>query len=186
MTDATGTTPPPIPPDDKDWTWVLDRACPECGFEAGAFPREQVGEMLRNNIDEWVDVLQSPDDALRRRPAPDVWSPLEYAAHVADVFAIYRQRLQLMLDDDGPHYPNWDQDESAVQRRYDLMNPVAVAGHLIDEGTRLADLFDTVDGDQWDRTGFRSDGASFTIETFARYFIHDPIHHLHDIANAAR
>ncbi|MBV8693173.1 MAG: DinB family protein, partial [Actinobacteria bacterium] len=23
--------------------------------------------------------------------------------------------------------------------------------------------------------------ASFTIDTFARYFIHDPIHHLHDV-----
>lgn len=23
--------------DDKDWTWVIERACPECGFDAGAF-----------------------------------------------------------------------------------------------------------------------------------------------------
>jgi hypothetical protein len=31
------------------------------------------------------------------------------------------------------------------------------------------------------RPGRRSDGATFTAETFARYFIHDPIHHLHDV-----
>ena len=39
--------PPPIEPDAKDWTWVLDRPCPECGFDARAFPREEVGAMLR-------------------------------------------------------------------------------------------------------------------------------------------
>jgi hypothetical protein len=38
-----------------------------------------------------------------------------------------------------------------------------------------------VTGDQWQRTGNRSDGARFTVETFARYFAHDPVHHLYDV-----
>jgi len=38
-----------------------------------------------------------------------------------------------------------------------------------------------VAGDQWARTGRRGDGASFTVETFARYFVHDPVHHLYDV-----
>ena len=37
-------------------------------------------------------------------------------------------------------------------------------------------------GDQWQRTGSRSDGAAFTVATFARYFVHDPVHHLDDVA----
>jgi len=41
--------------------------------------------------------------------------------------------------------------------------------------------FDRVHGEQWERPGRRSDGAHFTVATFARYFIHDPIHHLHDV-----
>ena len=28
-----------IEPDTKDWTWVLDRPCPECGFEASTRDR---------------------------------------------------------------------------------------------------------------------------------------------------
>jgi hypothetical protein len=39
----------PIAPDTKDWTWVLERACPECGFDARAFPREEAGRMVRAN-----------------------------------------------------------------------------------------------------------------------------------------
>jgi hypothetical protein len=27
-----------IEPDEKDWTWTLDRSCPDCGFEAAAVP----------------------------------------------------------------------------------------------------------------------------------------------------
>jgi hypothetical protein len=28
--------PDAITPDTKDWTWVLERACPECGFDPAA------------------------------------------------------------------------------------------------------------------------------------------------------
>lgn len=39
----------------------------------------------------------------------------------------------------------------------------------------------TVREPQWDRTGHRSDGSSFTVDSFARYLLHDPIHHLDDV-----
>ena len=46
----------------------------------------------------------------------------------------------------------------------------------------LADRFASVEGAAWQRTGNRSDGATFTVDTFARYFVHDPVHHLDDVA----
>ena len=45
----------------------------------------------------------------------------------------------------------------------------------------LAERFADVADDQWTRTGTRSDGAKFTVHTFAQYLIHDPIHHVHDV-----
>ena len=39
---------------------------------------------------------------------------------------------------------------------------------------------------QWSRTGTRSDGVDFTVETFAVYFVHDPIHHAWDIEEGYR
>ena len=50
-----------------------------------------------------------------------------------------------------------------------------------DAAEAVASRFETVSGDQWERRGSRSDGAQFTVATFARYFIHDPIHHLRDV-----
>jgi hypothetical protein len=169
-----------IIPDTKDWTWVLRRPCPECGFDTRAFPRENTGTLLLDNAASWVEVLARPGDDLRRRPRPDTWSPLEYACHVRDVFRLYAYRLDLMLTRDDPTFPNWDQDVTAVEQRYGEQEPAAVSADL-DAGSReLAAGFDAV-GDRWERTGTRGDGARFTVETFARYLVHDPVHHLYDV-----
>ncbi len=70
------------------------------------------------------------------------------------------------------------------RRAYDLQDPAVVGRELVDAGEVLADRFAAVAGDQWSRTGVRSDGAVFTVETFARYLAHDPIHHLWDVGAA--
>jgi hypothetical protein len=167
-----------ITPDTKDWTWVLDRPCPECGLDTTTFAHDEIPAMLRANAAAWVDVLAGPH--ARTRPTPTTWSPLEYAAHVRDVCRVYTERLHLMLTQDAPDYPNWDQDTTAVEDRYDEQDPATVARELTAAADHLAEDFASVTGDQWLRTGTRSDGAHFTVDTFARYFIHDPIHHLHD------
>jgi DinB family protein len=169
-----------IVPDTKDWTWVLQRPCPDCGFDTQNFPVTKVPDMLVTNANAWQELLTAPAD-LRRRPAPDKWSALEYGCHVRDVFRLYDQRLELMLTTDDPLFPNWDQDATAVADRYQDQDPAEVAAALTEAGQALANRFDTVTGSQWNRPGRRSDGATFSIETFARYFIHDPVHHLYDV-----
>ena len=169
----------PITPDTKDWTWVLERGCPECGFDVRAFPRAEVGTMIRENATTWQALLAHPD--ARRRPRDDVWSGLEYGCHVRDVFALYFERLQLMLEHDDPLFPNWDQDAAAVENAYHRQDPGEVAASLRASADRLAGAFDGLAPSDWERPGRRSDGAVFTIESFARYLIHDPIHHVHDV-----
>jgi hypothetical protein len=177
----------PIVPETKDWTWVLQRRCPECGFEASAFPREQVSQLIRDNAAAWRELLGTAldrgdgDAALRQRPSDDRWSGLEYACHVRDVFRIYDYRLGLMLTRDEPTFPNWDQDESAVAERYNEQDPATVTDELLAAAETLAGSFEGVGGQAWDRTGIRCDGVHFTVESFARYMVHDPIHHVVDV-----
>ena len=95
----------------------------------------------------------------------------------------YDERLGLMLTEGDPTYPNWDQDATAVEDRYDEQDPPTVARELGEAAEALARSFEGVHGDAWSRTGTRSDGARFTVETFARYMIHDPVHHLHDVTS---
>jgi DinB superfamily len=171
----------PIVPDDKDWTWVLARPCPECGFDAAAVPPETVASRLRDNAAAWQRVLAQPEAEVRRRPADNRWSPLEYACHVRDVCGLYRQRLRLMVAEDDPLYPNWDQDATAVEERYGEQDPSLVSAQLAEAAALLADGFDGVRGEQWLRPGRRSDGARFSIAGFSRYLLHDPVHHLFDV-----
>ena len=168
-----------ITPDTKDWTFVLERVCPECSFDIRSFPREQVGQMIRDNAAKWGPALAHPEVA--QRPSPDRWSALEYACHVRDVFRLYDERLAMMIETDDPSYPNWDQDAAAVEQRYGEQDPERVGTELSAAATSLAESFDGVQGAQWERTGKRSDGANFTVESFARYLIHDPIHHIWDV-----
>ena len=168
-----------ITPDSKNWTWVLDRPCPECGLDTSTFAREEIPALLRANAAAWQSALAG--GGVAERPRPGKWSPLEYGCHVRDVCRLYDYRLSLMLDTDDPLYPNWDQDETAIADRYHEQDPAVVAAELAVAADALAARFEAVTGDQWQRSGRRSDGASFTVETFGRYFLHDPVHHLWDV-----
>src|SRR5689334_22836027 len=118
-----------IQPDTKDWTWVLERPCPECGFDAAAMDVDAIGAMVRDNAAAWREVLRRPNVDERRTPT--VWSPLEYACHVRDVFRLYEERLELMLTQDDPLYANWDQDETAIAEDYAGQDPAVVADELV-------------------------------------------------------
>jgi hypothetical protein len=169
----------PIVPDVKSWTWVLERPCPDCGFDVAAIDVERLGDHIRANAAEWPELLAHPHADLR--PTGDQWSALEYACHVRDVLRIYEQRLRSMLDTEEPHFDNWDQDATAIDDRYELQDPATVGSELVEAAAVHAATWDTVGRDKWDRTGVRSDGARFTIWSFGAYFMHDPIHHLDDV-----
>jgi hypothetical protein len=98
------------------------------------------------------------------------------------VFVLFEERLQLRLTQDDPTFVNWDQDATAIAKCYWEDDPATVCEALVVAGGQLATAFDRVRDDQWQRTGTRSDGARFTVESFERYLLHDPIHHLQDVA----
>jgi hypothetical protein len=176
MTTSTPTAPEP---DDKDWTWVIHEPCPDCGFEPAAVERAAVPALTRRYAAAMAEALREPGAAVR--PAPAVWSPLEYGCHLRDVCALFARRLELMLTEDDPEFENWDQDVTAVQDRYWEQPPAAVEAQLTEAADAIADAFAAVSGAQWERPGRRSNGSVFTVDTFARYFLHDLAHHAADV-----
>lgn len=172
------TSPEAIVPESKDWTYVITDGCAECGFKPTVAPL--TGALLRATIPAWRAALADPE--ARTRPAATVWSPVEYACHVRDTCRIFRERLGRMLTEDDPRFANWDQDATAIADDYFHADPAVVIAQLEREAEATASAFDAVAGAQWRRPGRRSDGASFTVETFAVYFLHDVVHHVHDVA----
>jgi len=171
-----------VPPDTKDWTWVLQRPCPECGYDASAVPPEELGDAVRVTLAPWRAALARPHAAVR--PRPDVWSVLEYGCHVRDVFRVFDGRLALLLEQDDPQFADWDQDATALAEGYHRQDPDAVQGELTAAGEAIAARFDAVPPTAWERPGRRSNGSVFTVRTLGLYFLHDVEHHLYDVRPA--
>jgi hypothetical protein len=168
-----------ITPDTKDWTWVLERPCTECGWDTRKSAVDRAGPTARCIGQAWVEVLSG--GSVHERPRPGTWSPLEYGCHVRDVFRIGVSRLRLMVEEHEPTFPNWDQDATALEDAYPSQDPVVVTGELLAAAEQTASLLDALAPTQLDNGGLRSDGARFTVASFTRYLLHDPVHHLHDV-----
>ena len=169
-----------IEPDTKSWAWVLERPCPDCAYDASTVVLRDMGMTIRDTASQWEVILLHP--GATKRPVENVWSPSEYGCHVRDVMRMADFRLELMTTEDDPMFTNWNQDETAVAERYDLQDPLIVRRELAIAGDLLAERFDGITAGQWSRSGLRSDGTRFTVESFSRYFLHDPIHHLWDVS----
>lgn len=167
-------------PDTKDWTWTLTSRCDQCGLSAGEVEVAEIPDRAEAAAAEWVQILTS-SPAVSARPEPDVWSPLEYGAHVRDVYRLFDERLAIMLAEDNPTFPNWNQDETAIAEEYIESDPDEVAAELAAAAESFVDRLRSLTADQLERRGRRSDGAEFTVATFSQYFLHDVVHHLWDV-----
>ena len=109
------------PPDDKNWTWVLERPCPDCRFDARTIARHAIGATLGQLWGAWQEVLSRGELVRQRPPGGRMghhWSALEYGCHVRHVFVLFDERLRLMLTQQDPTFLNWDQDATAIAKRY--------------------------------------------------------------------
>ncbi len=174
-----GAEPVAPPPDDKDWTFVLDTPCAECGYLGSAVPLDELPDRIRAATAPWPAILSRPDVAVR--PAETVWSALEYGCHVRDVLRIFTHRLELMRAQDNPLFENWDQDATALEQRYWEQDPAVVSGELMMAAAENVVGWSSVRAEEWDRPGRRSNGSVFTVATLGQYFLHDLVHHLHDV-----
>jgi hypothetical protein len=174
------TVDPPQPePDDKDWTWVLGRRCPDCGFDPAIVAKGDIAATVLAATPRWQVALARND--VRERPNPSTWSVLEYGCHIRDVHIMFGARATLMLTDDNPEFANWDQDQTALEKRYWTADPGQVAQELESAAQQAAAAFTGLSDAQWSRRGRRSNGSVFTTETLGIYYLHDIAHHLYDV-----
>jgi hypothetical protein len=103
---------------------------------------------------------------------------------VRDVHRIFDQRAHLMLDEDAPHFPNWDQDQTALADAYASQRPDTVAAELAEAAEAVANTYATVPDGAWSRRGLRSNGSEFTVASIAVYHLHDIVHHAWDVDSA--
>ena len=168
-----------------------DPICEECGFEYEALAPADVPAQLRSFAKRYRAPLtrflrdEDGDALVRQRPAPAVWSALEYAAHVRDVFANDARWIDQCMEEDRPTLQGPGPDELATAGRYNEADPVAVADALAANAEALAARIEAVPADGWDRVGLRR-GEERSVLLQARRAVHEGSHHLLDIGRGLR
>lgn len=155
-------------------------SCAQCGFDYASVAAEALPARLLAFPPRYATALRTAPDP-RRRPAPEVWSPLEYTCHVRDVFDVQRTRLHLALRADRPEFAPMGREERAAA--YAVEDPEAVLAGLTAAADALAAAFAGLRGAQWERAGVYPwpERRERSMVWLGRHTVHEGEHHLLDI-----
>jgi hypothetical protein len=173
---------------------AVDGICRECGFDYDGLSNDEVVDALRGFDRRYRAPMtrglpgETLDDLLRAHPLPGVWSALEYACHVRDVFAGQRGRLALALREDMPTFESMRRDERAVEERYNEQDPAAVADALAANAEELATALAALTPSEWSRRAMYGypEPTERDMAWVARHTVHEGRHHLLDIGRVLR
>jgi hypothetical protein len=159
--------------------------CTECGFAYADVTADTLPGRLANFGPRYTTTLTAAPEP-RRRPAPEVWSPLEYTCHVRDVLDVQRDRLQLALRVEAPEFPPMGRDELAVTSAYHRQDPDEVLRQLTAAALALAAAFGGLRGAGWNRVGVYPwpGRRTRTMLWLGQHTVHEGEHHLRDIGGS--
>ena len=169
-----------VEPDTKDWPWVLAEKCPECGVDAGRLGGTDVPNCSGTPV-----VGGRRCSRARQRPLGSgrtAGRRLNTRAMSETACMVYAGRLARMLAEEAPRFADWDQNVAGAGYAHE--DPQSVAVELRAAAGDFANLLDEVPASAWHRPGVRSDGATFTVDTLARYLARGVLHHLWDVRSA--
>jgi hypothetical protein len=161
------------------------RICDECSFDwdlavdgvlrtLASFP-----DGYRTRLDRF---RRAPDaGVIRRRPSPEVWSALEYAAHLRDVIDFYTDRIDRVLTEERPQMTGVDFSSMPERRGYVEEDPAVVVDEIAGSSVVIEERLRSLSADQWARVGIGMDGDERTLLVLARRLAHDGQHHLLDL-----
>ena len=170
----------------EGWQWAraqTDR-CPQCGEHPAAMERASLGGQLIESAGAWRTFLLGADDAsLRTSPAPGIFSPIQYGAHVRDIQGVYGDRILLMLEQDNPVFPQFNPEEEEWEN-FNRLEADSLANGIEAQARRLAEILERLQPQDWGRTMTRDGGRDgvhqFTVAGLASYVVHESHHHLLD------
>lgn len=160
--------------------------CRECGFVYDLDLAPTVASLAQEHAARFADLLHGPQ-ASASRPAPEFWSPLEYACHVRDVLLVQRERVLAARRTNTPVAEPMGRDERVEHEGYALQDPADVARQLIDAAALFANVLDRLPPADWERTLVYSypAPAERTVRWVALHTLHELRHHLLDARRQA-
>ena len=155
--------------------------CQSCEFDGASYDDASLLDALRALGPTWIALLAMAGPELRVRPAPEVWSAIEYAAHTRDILALHVYGVELALTGDEPTLGPIEADlvESAAST-YGALDPAPVVADLSTHASRLAQIADAAGSDTWAR-GLTIGDERSDVRFLLEHALHDAVHHVRDV-----
>jgi hypothetical protein len=165
--------------------------CEECGFDPAELrPRDMVvairsfGRRYRAPLTRGL-AGEDLDAVVRASPGAGVWSALEYAAHVSQVFAEFDDRVRAALAGDLPDEPVVDW-EGRVAAASPGLEREATAEAVDDAADSLATTLSELNEDEWELPTLTGRGREVEVTELAVIAVHEGSHHLLDVGRVLR
>jgi hypothetical protein len=154
--------------------------CDECGFDGRAWSDADAVSTISDLPRRFSDAVAGLADAdLERRPIPTMWSIAEYVDHVREVLFGMRFLLDSALAAPGTDLGGAPASSFEAEAR--AIDVDATLAGLTAEAERLSDALAALPSDAWTSTVIL-DGDELDVHWIARHAVHDPTHHLDDVA----
>jgi hypothetical protein len=162
-----------------------DHTCKRCGLAYLALDVDTALGLVAEATATLAALLPSVEEAvLRRRPAPQVWSVVEYACHIRDVLLTYSVRVHRGVLEERPALDPMYGDWRAERFGYAAMPLDVLLVELGAAATGFAAEVGTVREDAWERTVVRRPSEVRTVRWLVRQAAHECVHHLADVTAA--
>jgi hypothetical protein len=124
----------------------------------------------------------SQQRAMDSRDGGDGWSVVEVVCHLRDFEGFFRGRVELMLDQDNPILPAYDQDALAIERDYQHQDVRVALAELLEQRRAFLVLFESFSEEQLQRDGVHPENGPIKIFDSLVQLTHHDLTHLDQIA----
>jgi hypothetical protein len=122
-------------------------------------------------------VATQQSEALGRQEAEGKWSALETIQHLADTEIVYGYRVRLVLAEDRPHLPGYDQDVWARRLHYGTGDVDAVIEEIEVARRRNLRLFRSLGASELARVGLHAERGPESVARIVQLVAgHDLVH----------
>jgi hypothetical protein len=125
--------------------------------------QEQWAVQMREIPAVFRRALLSDDHAIRHRPAAGAWSAIEVVGHMIDKMQIWFSRAELLMVEERPALPAYDQDALVRDHDYLHADPEALFEQLRQECERFALLVERVPTSALQREGVHEEFGPMTL-----------------------
>jgi hypothetical protein len=155
--------------------------CEACGFDGSAYGDDDLVGAVRSLGPRWAVLVDDAGDDLRSRPAPGVWSAIEYAAHTRDIVALHVVGVEQALTREEPVHPEFAEGfADSVADSYSAEDPNAVVEELTVQADRLATVAEAAGPAEWGH-GLTIGVNRTDVRRLLEHALHDAVHHLDDV-----